>query len=172
MRDAVPDQEGLEFLNQLSGRLQVELSEPARQVSEKVLNLVAEPSATVKGVSLRLEVYQEGQEPPFRPLTNEEWGRRVFRGERLRLRNIDAPTVVDHRAPDGSGFTVRDVAAAIEATERHARADTSWLGGIDVHHVFFEGVHPDDEEDEGGEDRDGGGAGDGAGQVWCIMWGS
>jgi hypothetical protein len=172
MRDVVPDEDGLEFLNQLSGRLNVELSEAPRQVSEKLVNLVAEPSATVKGVSLTLEVYLEGQEPPFRPLTDEEWGRRVFHGERLRLRNIDAPTVVDHRPPNGRGFTVRDVAAAIEATERHARADTSWLGGIDVHHVYFEGVHPDDEEE--GDPGEGGdsGRGDGAGQVWCIMWGS
>jgi len=49
---------------------------------------------------------------------------------------------------------VRDVAAVVEATERKGRDDASWLGGVDVHHVFLEGLHPTD---------------DGA---WRIAWGS
>jgi hypothetical protein len=56
-------------------------------------------------------------------------------------------------APDGATFTIRDLAAAIAKTERESRERGEWLGGIDVHHIFFEGLSFDDD-------------------VWTISWGS
>ena len=63
-------------------------------------------------------------------------------------------TVIEHAPADGLTFTVRDLAKAVEETERHARGDTEWFGGVDVHHRFFEGIRMDE-----------------AG-VWHISWGS
>jgi hypothetical protein len=60
--------------------------------------------------------------------------------------------VTEHVA-DGGAFTVRDLAGAIATTERASRGSSEWFGGIDVHHVFFEGI----------EDDDG---------AWRICWGS
>jgi len=34
------------------------------------------------------------------------------------------------------------------------RDSSKWFGGIDVHHVFFEGIHLDEDD------------------VWAIHWGS
>src|SRR5262249_44443192 len=78
---------------------------------------------------------------------------RVLRAPVILLCGLDE-RVVEHRAPDGGAFTVRDLAAAIAETERQTRGGTNWFGGIDVHHVYFEGLMLDDDG------------------VWTIGWGS
>jgi len=128
----------------------VKLSEEAKPVSERMLNLVAPPTAKVVSVSLELEVRRGDGE---RALTDGEWGRVVLRAPSIRLRS-DSGEVMEHAASDGKAFTTRDLAAAIEKSERKGRESGRWLGGVDVHHVFFEGVLPD---------SDG---------VWAICWGS
>jgi hypothetical protein len=60
---------------------------------------------------------------------------------------------VEHDAPNGKAFTTRDLKAAIEKTEQAGRENAPWLGGVDVHHVFFEGIELEDD-------------------VWTICWGS
>jgi hypothetical protein len=143
----------LELFNGLSGRLKIELSEPPEQVSPKLLNLKASATAQVLSVKLELEVFDEDDDDG-RPLTDAEWSHVVFTAPSIRLVGEGANEVVEHRAPDGKCFTVRDLAAAIEATERKTRASSEWLGGVDVHHIYFEGLEEDD---------------DGA---WAICWGS
>jgi hypothetical protein len=84
-----------------------------------------------------------------------EWRLVVLRAAAIRMRNERVPDVVaDHASPDGMAFTIRELASAVEETERRARGSTAWFGGVDVHHVFFEGIHLDD-----------------AG-TWNIRWGS
>ena len=62
--------------------------------------------------------------------------------------------VVEHSAPNGNSFTIQDMIIAIEVTERKSRGSSEWLGGIDVHHIYFEGIH----QNENGD--------------WEIPWGS
>jgi len=147
------NQAGLEFLNrQLSGRLEIELSEPAERITPHLLNLKASPTAIV--TSLRLDTYMLDEEAhERRPLTEIEHGLVVFEGPRLILRG-DSGGPFEHHAPNGRSFTVRDVIAAVESTERQTRGSSDWLGGVDVHHVYFEGLAPED---------------DGS---WSICWGS
>ena len=78
----------------------------------------------------------------------------AFRGPSIRLRSRGDEEVVTHDAPNGSHFTVRELLRAVEETERRARPRSQWFGGIDVHHVCFEGLYLWD-----------------AG-VWTILWGS
>jgi hypothetical protein len=61
---------------------------------------------------------------------------------------------IEHVAPNCKHFTVRALFAVIEQTEQQTRGDTDWFGGIDIHHVYFEGLH---EEQEG---------------LYRIYWGS
>ena len=49
--------------------------------------------------------------------------------------------VVEHSAPNGRHFSVRDMIAAAEETDRQARPTSEWFEGIDVHHVYLEGIH-------------------------------
>ncbi len=57
-------------------------------------------------------------------------------------------------APDGYQFSVRDVLQAIQSFEKAARNATTWQGGRDLHHTFFEGVKHL------------------SGPKWRILWGS
>lgn len=141
----------LEFFNSLSGKLEIELDIPA-EPGANLLNLRASPDARIVRLELRAEVYNCDTKG-FRPLTPEELGAVAFRGSSIRLRSEDGEAV-SHEAPNGSYFTVRELLHAVEETERRTRSQSEWLGGVDVHHVFFEGVEP-------GEDG-----------VWEICWGS
>jgi hypothetical protein len=145
------DDNALEFLNGLSGTLVIELTEPAQQAAPHLMNLVAPKTARIKSVAMDFSVY-EGEDD--RKLTDEEWSRVVIHAPRIRMRSVDTEDiVVDHDAPNGSTFTVRNLADAIAKTERDSREHGEWLGGIDVHHVFFEGIELEDD-------------------VWTICWGS
>jgi len=141
----------LEFFNSLSGKLEVELDVPAEPVGE-LLNVRALPGARLVRLKLNAEVFNRDTKE-FRPPTSQELDSVAFRGSSLTLRS-DEGDPVSHDAPNGSFFTVRELLRAVEETERQTRGQSEWLGGVDVHHVFFEGIHP---------------AEDG---VWEIYWGS
>ncbi len=145
------NRKGLEFFNSLSGCLEVQLSEPARPVGT-TLNVAAPPEARVLSIRLVPEVFDDGLQET-RPLTEPERAIVVLEAPEIRLRG-ESGDVMTHSAPDRSRFTVRDLLQAAEETERRTRPSSQWLGGVDVHHVFFEGI-------EQGDDG-----------VWEICWGS
>jgi hypothetical protein len=145
---AVPDADGLAFLNDIGGTLHIELSEPTERISPNLYNEKATPTATI--TKLDLEVYKF-EDDELVPLTPAELGRVVFRGAVLQLQGLGVP--VEHTAADCE-FTVADIVEAVEETERRTRGDSEWFEGVDVHHHFFEGLS---------------GGGDG---VWEIDWGS
>ena len=166
------DEENLGFFDRLFEKLKIDLSESRSRV-EGLLVEKAPPSAQITGVSLIMEVdiqrelfanlTEEQQQrlviveddgPLFRELTEEEWKRVVIRTPAIRMRGESGQHVIEHQAPDGASFTMRDLASAIAETERRTRGYTNWVGGIDVHHVLFDGI-------ELGEDG-----------VWQIKWGS
>ncbi|MFI6996408.1 hypothetical protein [Nocardia sp. NPDC050175] len=139
----------LEFFNGLSGTLAIVLTEPTENVAANLSNQRAAATATITEVSFAPNVFEDGD---FRDLTDDEFDRVVLDLPALNLRGFGDP--VEHRAPNGKCFTVRDLVAAISETERSTRQQSQWFGGIDVHHIFFEGIH---EGDDG---------------VWEIYWGS
>lgn len=51
---------------------------------------------------------------------------------------------VKFTAVNGAWFTVQEVLDAIGAFETAARVQTDWYGGIDTHHVMFEGLEGKD----------------------------
>lgn len=149
---AMTTDDAFEFFNRLSGTLEVELSRAAEPIAPGLLNLRAPEAATVVKVRLELEHFEEGSDEP-RPLTADEWALIVLRAPSVVLRG-EAGTPVDHRAPNGQSFTLRELTDAVIETERATRGETKWFGGVDVHHVFFEGLH---------RQEDG---------TWAIAWGS
>jgi hypothetical protein len=144
-------QSDLEFFNSLSGKLEIELTEPAEPVAN-LLNLAAKPEAEIVDVCLRTEIFEEKKQD-FRDLTEAELSLVIFPEPRIRLRG-ESGDVVEHEAPNGKNFTVKEMLAAIEETERRTRGNSEWLGGIDVHHCYFEGIY----QNENG--------------IWEIYWGS
>jgi hypothetical protein len=141
----------LAFFNRLRGRLEIELTEPAHQVAPHILNLQASPSAKIK--SLRFAASVPTDDYDVRPLTEDELSSVAFIAPKIELRG-DTGTPVVNEAPNGKHFTVRDLIEAVERTELATRGSSEWLGGIDVHHIYFEGILSE---------------GDG---TWSICWGS
>lgn len=144
-------QSNLEFFNSLSGKLEIELTEPA-EPWRNLANLAAKPGAEIVDVRFHPEIFEENEQK-FRDLTEAELQLEIFHKPRIRLRGM-GEGVVEHKAPNGKSFTVKEMFAAIEKTERGTRGNSEWLGGIDVHHRFFEGIY----QDENGD--------------WEIFWGS
>lgn len=134
--DATRRYSELAFFNSLSGSLEIELSEPAKPVSDKVANLAAPPGAKVKSLRLVLGVL-EGE--VVRKLTDSELDTVALRQAQVTL-HAESGEAVQHDAPNGEYFTVRDLIQAVEKTESTLRGKTEWLGGIDVHHIYFEGL--------------------------------
>ncbi|MFN2547487.1 MAG: hypothetical protein ABR567_08655 [Myxococcales bacterium] len=114
-------------------------------------NLKTPETATIKSLRLEMGVFHvDGR----RPLTEAELGLVAFEEPDIRLRG-ESGDCITHKAPNGRHFTVRDLIEAVEETERQTRGKTRWLGGgVDVHHVYFEGLEPE---------KDG---------SWTICWGS
>ncbi|QDU58784.1 hypothetical protein [Aeoliella mucimassa] len=146
------DQPGLEFFNSLSGQLEIELSEPAERVAENLANEAAPPTATIVSLTFVPEIFVEETEE-FRPLTEEELSRVAYKGASITLVG-EGGVAVEHKAPNGQHFTVAELVTAVEKTEKESRAKSEWLDGIDVHHIFFEGMY---QEEDGS---------------WWITWGS
>lgn len=132
----------LDFFNSLSGSLEIVLTRPLKRIG-KLLNEAAPPSAKIRSLRLRLGVPVEGS-MDTRRLTRAELASIAFRGARIRLRSgvSEGPALV-MPAPNGEWFTVADLIGTIEEVERRSRGASEWFGGIDVHHVYFEGIHPD-----------------------------
>ena len=141
----------LEFFNSLSGTLYITLTAPADPVA-MTYNLRASPEAKVATLRFHAEVFHRESDAP-RDLTLKDLDSVAFRGNRIRLRGLSGE-VVAHDAANGAFFTVRELLHAVEETERRTRDRAPWLGGVDVHHCFFEGLRLADDG------------------VWDIAWGS
>jgi len=141
----------LEFFNQLGGKLEIELSEETIPINPNVANKKATPTATITRVVMKGEFY-ESDEIGYRDLLKRELDQIAFNDSSIILSGAGNEPI-EHRASNESFFTVRELFKAIETTEQKTRHKTDWFGGINVHHVYFEGI-----ECESG--------------IWSIFWGS
>lgn len=138
------------FFNSLNGCLSIETSEKPKRIGS-LLNQYCEPTTKVISVSWEPNIFENDN---FRELTEEELERVVFEEKTLLIRShacLHPSALIEHKAT--KHFTVRDMIKVVCDTELATRSDTEWFGGIDVHHVFFEGIHLLD-------------------GVWTIGWGS
>jgi hypothetical protein len=110
-----------EFFNSLSGRLEIELTEPAEPY-RNLAKLAAKPGAEIVDVRLHPEVFEE-DEQKFRDRTEAGLQLVIFHESHIRLRG-EGGDVVEHKAPNGKSFTVKEMFAAIEETERKTRGNS------------------------------------------------
>ncbi|MEM1350674.1 MAG: hypothetical protein AAGI01_19080, partial [Myxococcota bacterium] len=106
--------------------------------------------ATVKAVKFRVQIYEREE---IREVSGEEWEAAVLDESTIKVRS-ESGSVMGFDAPNGKYFTLRDLAEVIERLELVTRGDSEWFGGVDVHHVYFDGIS---------RESDG---------VWSIFWGS
>jgi hypothetical protein len=141
----------LEFFNKLSCTLEIELTVPTERIGN-LCNVRATPGAEITSLRLAATVFARDL-GTFRELTLGELQSAAFLASQIALRGVSGGVTL-HEAPNGECFTVQDLLNAVAETERQTRGKSTWFGGVDVHHIFFEGVHQAD------------------GGVWEIRWGS
>ena len=136
---------GFDFFNRLSGTIGVETSEKPERIGN-LLNIKSTPNAKLLDVTWEPNVYQpDNDHEPFRDLTKDDWKRIVFDCSAITLgcsisNYCGDGEETEHQAPNGKYFTVRDMVKAVCDNQMQTRGATDWFGGIDVHHVFFEGI--------------------------------
>lgn len=136
------NKKAFDFLNHLSGILNISLTKKPVRIGN-LLNVRAESDAKIKNAKLECKVFCDDS---FRNLSTEEEKMIVFEdakeisiiGESVFAEDLEKFTVA-HKKKSGK-WSVRDVLKAIEKTEKKTRVHTDWFGGIDVHHIYFEGL--------------------------------
>ena len=128
----------LEFFNSFSGVLDIELTDEAKPMKNLPGNLISGPNSKVTRVTLSIELYNE-EKDLFRALTNSELNSIAFKSEAIVIGSESGESVT-HSAKNGKHFTAKELISAIEQTELKTRGNTDWFGGVDVHHIFFEGL--------------------------------
>jgi hypothetical protein len=102
------------------------------------MNERADPDAKI--VSLKLDVSVVRDKNHRRSPTEDDYDEVV----------LDEPSIViggyqsektEHKAPNGTSFRAEDLLDAVEEHERLTRGSSEWFGGIDCHHIYFEGLH-------------------------------
>lgn len=143
---------GFKFFNDLGGCVCIEMSEEPKH-KRLMLNQYSSPTSKVKEVSWDPYIYTEDD---TREPTPEELKLVVFEAPSIKLRShacLSPSKVIEHTAPDGKYFTVKDMIKVICETEQQTRDETDWFGGVDIHHVFYEGLTLNED-------------------VWTVSWGS
>ena len=133
------NKKAFDFFNNLSGFLSIDLSEKPVCIGS-LMNERALSGSKITKMSLKLENADED----YRSLTKEELNQVVLE-EVSEIFLIGETTLntkgteVCHKSKNNR-FTVKDLIKAVLVTEKKTRKDTDWFGGIDVHHVYFEGL--------------------------------
>jgi hypothetical protein len=127
-----------EFFNTLGAQLSITLTDDPVRINPTLSNERALPGARIVSMSIDTYRFVDGE---ILPLTSEESSLIAWAHPTITLAGLGRP--VTHHAPNGVHFTVRDLFDAVLETERQTRDDSEWFDGVDVHHVFFQGIHVD-----------------------------
>merc|ERR1712150_155897 len=117
------------------------------QLNEQLLNKFVKPDATIKSVSI-MDI-QKFVEDDLVDLTADELNEVCLEGKEV--------TFVKEKSQfhegfsktfrNENGFTVRQIFDIVEEFEMQARPLNKWFGGIDAHHIYFEGFDKIDGKD-------------------------
>ena len=143
----------LDEFNHLSMTLDIKLTKELKQISPHLYNTAADSSAKIKSVKLCAHIWEDEDYETQRNLSKAELNAIVINEPSINIRSYHGKETMPFDAPDKACFRVKDLLKAIEQYEYKVRPKTEWFGGIDCHHIYFEGLH-----DEGG--------------VYNIHWGS
>lgn len=126
-----------------------------------LLNRFEEPDSTITSLQAgTLEYYDRARDELVQLTT--ELHKPAYVGKKLVLESVwrtrEGRIVDSTRCEynnDKDHFTVKEVVQRIVDFERTDRPKSKWFGGIDCHHVYFEGLCPNSKRD-----------------AFCIRWGS
>ncbi|KAJ3038263.1 hypothetical protein HDV00_000860 [Rhizophlyctis rosea] len=138
------------FFNNLSFTLKLTFPPGAKHPASPTLsNQIVDPNIPPTKIWIdysAVKLYQKDS-ATFRSMTTEEWQSTAYAAPFIVFGTMDG----DHdetmrlEAEDAKGFSVRELVQCVERWEQVDRVRSEWFGGVDCHHVFFEGVEVDEE---------------------------
>lgn len=114
-----------------------------------LLNRFEEPDSRIKSINVREVTYYDESLGELVPYTKAELKKMPgYTADTMTFesvwRDMDTKEITDTTTKtftQEGGFSCWDVIKCIEKFEKLDRPKTKWFGGIDCHHVFYEGIH-------------------------------
>jgi hypothetical protein len=125
------------YLENVSWQLDIHMSDSCVQISPNLLNHCEHPKSSIIGISHSEITTFDDQHEEFVKLTEEELNQTAFIGDEITFK--DGFTEITYSSKDGQ-FTVLELVAVIVEFEKVIRPKSDWFGGVDTHHVYFEGI--------------------------------
>lgn len=124
-------------LSDLSFSLDIKTSMPSEPIGN-MLNEMVPSDASILAISIPTPSVMDGSE--YRNMTETELHEILFTTPSIRITTA-TPSVKTFTAdaPNGKWFSVADTLGAIADVETKVRPLMTWFGGVDCHHVYFEG---------------------------------
>ena len=135
----------MDKINEYSAILQMDIK--TFQWNEQFLNKFVKPETELKSVSIpNIRKFVDDE---IVDLTVDELSEVCYEGNEITLvvekSEFHEGFSKTFRSPNG--FTVRQMFDNVEDFEMKARPLSNWFGGIDAHHIFFEGFNKIDGTD-------------------------
>jgi hypothetical protein len=126
-----------DFNNKFGGTLHITLNKPSKPVAPMMANQKAQPGSKLVDIVFEPQVYDPvGDGKP----KEKDLNKVVISAPQITLVGENGESVT-LPAPNGKNFTVGNLFDAIGETERKTRGSSNWMGGIDLHHIYFEGLY-------------------------------
>jgi hypothetical protein len=141
-------------LQKLVFNLQIETTNTSPQHGA-LLNRFEEPDSAITSLHAGTLEYFDRARNACIQLTTDERHKPAYMGKKLVLESVwqdQKGRIVDttrreYTNEDKDYFTVKEVVKRIVDFERIDRPKSQWFGGIDCHHIFFEGLRPNSKRD-------------------------
>lgn len=149
------------LMNNLYFVLNIKTSNTAPQRG-MLMNRFEQPDSVIQGISHTPITKYNSSRQEHEELSANELKEPGFYGDTMTMKSVwkdDSGAVVAKTKKTFKNtkgfFTIKQVAANIVKFEIKDRPKTKWFGGIDAHHVFFEGLRPNSR-----------------GDTYSVFWGS
>jgi len=106
-----------------------------------LLNEFVEPGKKIKSISIdRIRKFEDDE---IVDVKQEELDEICYKEKKIILMEHSSPfnNRVTMTFENENGFTVKEMFNNIVEFEKKTRPLTDWFGGVDAHHVYFEGLH-------------------------------
>ncbi len=133
---------------------------PTYQRNPTLLNKFVKPGVTLKSVSSTSVLWKQPimlyRDDQHIEASEDDLNKICFDGSTITITSNDETKTFSAPDEHPQGFTASQLLDAILEVEQIVRPKTEWFGGIDAHHIYFEGLHPEEKNDN----------------CFVVMWGS
>ena len=121
------------MLKNLSFTLCIEMTKPSILIGNSYNEMQHSDSSIIDISTSEVSEYLNGD---FKELTKKELDEVAFVGKTITFTDYVSKTFKNEKG----FFSVKELLKNLVLFEKENRPHTEWFGGIDCHHVFFEGI--------------------------------